>query len=44
MVTGLRHFVHWRHPAVLTSEVCEWEQAQAYEVRAVLCSFVLSCV
>lgn len=32
MVTSLRHFIHWRHPAVLLSEISEWEQPVVYEV------------
>ena len=32
VVASLRHFIHWRHPAVLLSELCEWEAQGAYEV------------
>jgi hypothetical protein len=33
MVASLRHFIHWKHPAVMVSEVLEWEAPTIYEVR-----------
>lgn len=34
MVTSLRHFIHWKHPAVLISELSEWETPLCYEASA----------
>ncbi|GAB4817494.1 hypothetical protein N2152v2_004540 [Parachlorella kessleri] len=31
MVTSLRHFIHWKHPAVLVSDLSEWETPVCYE-------------
>ena len=37
-VSSLRHFIHWRHPAVLLEELTPWEggaqAAGVYQVRA----------
>jgi hypothetical protein len=30
-VCSLRHFIHWRHPAVLLEEVAPWEQPTVYQ-------------